>query len=202
MYLKYMFKARGNLPFQVCLLESSDADRRTRFHSTSPAVADVRGVHDAMKLSLFSDYSLRTLMYAALREDTFQLDEVTTAYGISRNHVAKVVHHLAKLGYLETQRGRGGGIRLARPAADVRIGTLVRETESDAVMVECFDPATNTCPIIGSCRLKGILAEAMQAFYTSLDRYSLRDLVSGPHRARMARTLFSTLPPGTKPKAT
>jgi Rrf2 family nitric oxide-sensitive transcriptional repressor len=168
----------------------------------SPAVADVGEGFSAMKLSLFSDYSLRTLMYAAVRDESFQLDEVTTAYGISRNHVAKVVHHLAKLGYLETQRGRGGGIRLARPMADVRIGTLVRETESDAVMVECFDPATNSCPLIGSCRLKGILAEAMQTFYASLDRYTLRDLVSGPHRARMSRTLLGAPSPGTKTKAT
>jgi Rrf2 family nitric oxide-sensitive transcriptional repressor len=144
----------------------------------------------AMKLSLFSDYSLRTLMYAALTDDLFQLDEVTAAYGISRNHVAKVVHQLAKLGYLETQRGRGGGIRLARAAVDIRIGKLVRETESQTVLVECFDAASNTCPINGSCRLKGLLAEAMSAFYATLDRYSLDDLVSGPHRARMQRTLL------------
>jgi Rrf2 family nitric oxide-sensitive transcriptional repressor len=143
-----------------------------------------------MKLSLFSDYSLRTLMYAALAEERFQLDAVTAAYGISRHHLAKVVHQLGKLGYLETQRGRGGGLRLARPAEDIRIGALVRETEQQAVLVECFDPATNTCPLNGSCRLKGLLAEALSAFYASLDRYTLRDLVSGPHRARMNRTLL------------
>jgi Rrf2 family nitric oxide-sensitive transcriptional repressor len=145
-----------------------------------------------MKLSLFSDYSLRTLMYAALRDDLFQLDEVTSAYGISRNHVAKVVHQLAKLGYLETQRGRGGGIRLARPAEGIRIGALVRETEGQTALVECFNATTNTCPINGSCRLKGLLAEAMTAFFASLDRYTLRDLVSGPHRARMQRTLLGS----------
>lgn len=153
-----------------------------------------------MKLNLFSDYSLRTLMYAALAEDRFQLDAVTTAYGISRHHVAKVVHQLGKLGYLDTQRGRGGGIRLARPAEDIRIGKLVRDTESQTVLVECFDAATNTCPLNGSCRLKGLLAEALSAFYTSLDRYTLRDLVSGPHRARMSRTLLgsSASSPGRK----
>ena len=145
-----------------------------------------------MKLSLFSDYSLRTLMYAALTDDLFQLDGVTAAYGISRNHVAKVVHQLAKLGYLETQRGRGGGIRLARPAEGIRIGSLVRETEGQTALVECFNAATNTCPINGSCRLKGLLAEAMTAFYASLDRYTLKDLVSGPHRARMQRALLSS----------
>ncbi|HEX3132874.1 MAG TPA: Rrf2 family transcriptional regulator [Planctomycetota bacterium] len=148
-----------------------------------------------MKLSLFSDYALRTLMYAALKNKLFQLDEVTAAYRISRNHLAKVVHQLGVLGYLDTQRGRGGGIRLARAAEDIRIGKLVRETESQAALVECFDAATNTCPINGACRLKGLLAEAMAAFYASLDRYTVRDLVSGPHRARMTRTLFEEAPP-------
>ena len=143
-----------------------------------------------MKLSLFSDYALRTLMYAAVKEDRFQLNEVTKAYGISRNHLAKIVHSLAQLGYLETQQGRGGGIRLAMTADNIRLGKLVRETENNAVIVECFDVATNTCPISGSCRLKGILAQAMNAFYANLDHYSLQDLVSGPHRARMIRTLL------------
>ena len=154
----------------------------------------------AMKLSLFSDYSLRTLMYAALTEDRFQLDAVTAAYGISRNHLAKVVHQLGKLGYLDTQRGRGGGIRLARPAEEIRIGKLVRETEQQTVLVECFDAATNTCPLIGSCRLKGLLAEAVSAFYTSLDRYTLRDLVSGPQRARMSRVLLGDTTAGAHTK--
>jgi len=149
-----------------------------------------------MKLSLFSDYSLRTLMYAALKEDVFQLDEVTTAYGISRNHLGKIVHGLAKLGYLDTQRGRGGGNCLAMSASEIRIGKLIRETENQTVIVECFDASTNTCPINGSCRLKGLLAEAMQAFYASLDKYSLQDLVSGPHRARMSRTLFGNVSAG------
>ena len=146
-----------------------------------------------MKLSLFSDYSLRTLMFAALKDDLFQLAEVTTAYGVSQNHLAKVVHQLGKLGYLETQRGRGGGIRLARTPEDIRIGKLVRETENQTVLVECFDDATNTCPLNGSCRLKGLLTEALSAFYISLDRYTLRDLVSGPQRARMGRILLSKL---------
>ena len=146
-----------------------------------------------MKLSLFSDYSLRVLMYAATKEEAFLLDEVTAAYGISRNHLAKVVHSLAKLGYLETQRGRGGGIQLGRAAETVRLGQLVRVTE-DPVLVECFNPATNTCPINGHCRLKGILAEAMSAFFASLDRYTLRDLVSGPHRRGLEKVLLGRQP--------
>lgn len=132
-------------------------------------------------------------MFAALKGESFLLDEVTAAYGISRNHLAKVVHNLSKLRYLETQRGRGGGILLARPAEEIRIGKLVKETENQSIIVECFDPATNTCPINGCCRLKGILAESMAAFYASLDRYTLKDLTSGPGRQQLTRKLLTKI---------
>ncbi len=143
-----------------------------------------------MKLSLFSDYSLRVLMYAALKDGLFQLDDAAAAYGVSRNHVAQVIHHLAKLGYLRTQRGRGGGVRLAVLPAEVRLGKLVRETEDQPVFVECFNPVTNTCPVIGACRLKSVLAGALNEFYASLDRYTLRDLITGPQQSRLGRTLL------------
>ena len=144
-----------------------------------------------MKLSLFSDYSIRVLMFAALKGSPFRVDEVTSAYGISRNHVAKVVHSLAKLGYLETRRGRGGGIRLARLAAEIRVGQLLRQTEAQQVIVECFDPATNTCPITHCCLLKGVLAQAVKAFYALLDQYTLEQLVAGPQSVKMGLTLLS-----------
>lgn len=144
-----------------------------------------------MTLSLFSDYSLRVLMYAALKGGSFQLDEVAAAYGISRNHLAKVVHNLGKLGYLATRRGRGGGIELACPAEEVRIGALVRQTEGQTKLVECFDPATNSCRLAAACNLKAALANAMRAFYDSLDHLTLRDLVTGPRRAEMSRVLLS-----------
>lgn len=143
-----------------------------------------------MKLSLFSDYSLRVLMYAALKDGVFQLDEVTEAYGISRHHLGKVVHNLSLLGYLHTRRGRGGGIQLGRAPEEIQIGKLVRETESDPGLVECFDAATNTCRLNGSCLLKGALAEAMNAFYENLDRFTLQDLVASPHRKRMSQILL------------
>lgn len=143
-----------------------------------------------MKLSLFSDYSLRVLMYGALKGESFQLDEVTKAYGISRHHLAKVVQRLAQLGYLETRRGRNGGIMLARTPQEIRIGRLVRETEEQPAILECFDPATNTCPINGSCQLKGIVGQALREFYASLDRHTLHDTINGPHRARMMKTLL------------
>jgi len=142
-----------------------------------------------MNLSLFSDYSLRVLMYAALKGAAFQISEVSDAYGISRHHLAKVIHNLSKLGYLETRRGRGGGIQLAQAPDTIRIGKLVRETEGGARLVECFDMATNTCGLVGSCRLKGALAEAMNAFFASLDRLTLSDLVAGPKRDRMKAAL-------------
>lgn len=147
--------------------------------------------HPFMKLSLFSDYALRVLMYAALKEQSFQLDEVTEAYNISRNHLAKVVNSLSKLGYLDTRRGRGGGIRLAMKPEDIRIGALVRKTEDQPVIVECFDAATNTCRLNGNCRLKGVLAEAMNAFYATLDKQTLRDLVAGAPGERMKQVLMS-----------
>ena len=143
-----------------------------------------------MKLSLFSDYSLRVLMYGALKGESFQLDEVTKAYGISRHHLAKVVQRLAQLGYLETRRGRNGGITLARTPQEIRIGRLVRETEEQPAILECFDPATNTCPINGSCQLKGIVGQALREFYAVLDRNTLHDTINGPHRARMMKTLL------------
>ena len=143
-----------------------------------------------MKLNLFSDYSLRVLMYGALKGKSFQLEEVTKAYGISRHHLAKVVQRLAQLGYLETRRGRNGGITLARAPHEIRIGRLVRETEQQPAILECFDPATHTGPINGSCQRQGIIGQALQEFYDALDRHTLHDTVSGPHQARMMKTLL------------
>ncbi len=154
-----------------------------------------------MKLSLFSDYSIRVLMFAALKGAPFRVDEVTTAYGISRNHLAKVIHTLGRLGYLETRRGRGGGILLAKPASEIRIGKLIRETEAQPAIVECFDPVKNTCPINGCCLLKGALAEAINAFYASLDRRTLQEMVTGPQSIRMGATLLNSKNPGLPTKS-
>jgi Rrf2 family nitric oxide-sensitive transcriptional repressor len=143
-----------------------------------------------MRLSVFTDYSLRVLMFAALKGEPFSLTEVSEAYAISRNHLVKVVNHLAKLGYLETKRGRGGGIGLAMEPEDIFVGLVVRRTENKPVVVECFDSHTNTCPVNGMCRLKGVLADAVNAFYGTLDQYTLRDLVAGPERARMTAYLL------------
>ena len=143
-----------------------------------------------MKLSLFTDYSLRVLMFAALKGESFSLSEVAESYDISRHHLVKVVNYLAKLGYLETRRGRGGGIALGMKPEDIRIGMVVRRTEDTPFIVECFDKQHNTCPITGSCRLKGALAQAVNAFYETLDRHTLRDLVGGTEGARLNRILL------------
>jgi Rrf2 family nitric oxide-sensitive transcriptional repressor len=134
-----------------------------------------------MTLNLFTDYSLRVLMYAALPENQrFSLDDVSSAYGISRDHVAKVVQRLVHSGYLASRRGTGGGISLARPADQIRIGDIVRDTDGQNPFVECFHAETNTCRLIGRCRLQGVLAEAVRAFQSVLDSYTLADLVSKP----------------------
>ena len=149
-----------------------------------------------MRLSLFTDYSLRVLMFGALKEgEPFSLSEVSAAYDISRNHLVKVVNFLGKLGYLETKRGRNGGIALGMKPEDIKVGMLIRRTEDSPIVVECFDPKTNTCPLNGMCKLKGVLGEAVQAFYGTLDRYTLRDLVAGPNRARMSALLLPSVTP-------
>ena len=145
-----------------------------------------------MQLSRFSDFSLRVLLYAALKGDSFQIDEVSEAYAISRNHLAKIVQNLARLGYLETKQGRGGGITLAQDPASISIGALVRKTENQSALVECFDPETNTCVISGCCRLKGLLGKALEAFFITLDEHTLEDLLQGPQRQQMREILLSS----------
>ena len=134
-----------------------------------------------MQLTLFTDYALRVLIYATVRPESRCLTtDVATAFGISRHHAVKVVNELQHLGYLDTTRGREGGFALAIPPHRIRVGEVVRRTEGTMTLVECFDPATNTCPLTRACGLKGVLGEAFDAFLAVLDRYSLADLVAEP----------------------
>ncbi len=145
-----------------------------------------------MKLTLFSDYSLRILMFAALREDLqFSVDDVAQTYGLSRHHAAKSVNFLTQRGYLRAQRGRGGGISLGQAPAEIRIGQLVRQTEKGSPLVECFDAASNTCPLIRGCLLKHALSQAWNAFFLTLDGYTLADLVRKPGPLRRALEMNS-----------
>ncbi|WP_137128437.1 Rrf2 family transcriptional regulator [Roseomonas sp. HF4] len=131
-----------------------------------------------MRLTVYSDYSLRMLMYLAVMDGKLAtISEVADAYGIAKNHLNKVTHQLGLAGFVETLRGRGGGLRLARPAADIRLHEVVRTTEPDMALVPCFEPVRAHCAILPACGLSGALHEAREAFLAVLDRYSLADLV-------------------------
>jgi Rrf2 family nitric oxide-sensitive transcriptional repressor len=135
-----------------------------------------------MRLTVHSDYSLRVLTFLALkRGELATIPEISEAYGISRGHLMKVVHALGRLGYVATLRGRNGGLTLGKAAESIRIGHVVRHTEESLALVECFakDKSSPGCKIDGTCRLKGVLAEAQRAFFDVLDRYTLADIVDG-----------------------
>jgi Rrf2 family nitric oxide-sensitive transcriptional repressor len=134
-----------------------------------------------MRLTLYTDYSLRVLMYLGLKRDGLAtIAEVSESYGISRNHLMKIVHQLGLLGYVETVRGKGGGIRLARPAGAINLGEVVRRMEEDLALVQCFDPVAAKCRIESACVLRAVLGEALGAFLAVLDRYTLADLIERP----------------------
>jgi len=131
-----------------------------------------------MQLTLFTDYGLRCLMYLAGNPDKLSsVKEISEYYKISLNHLIKVVHRLSQLGYIETSKGKGGGIRLAEGARDLRLGDIVKQLEPNMFMVECFDAATNTCRITQTCHLKHYLFDASNAFIDTLNKHTLGDTV-------------------------
>jgi Rrf2 family transcriptional regulator, nitric oxide-sensitive transcriptional repressor len=133
-----------------------------------------------MRLTSFSDYTLRVLIYLALNQDRLStIQVIAESYGISENHLMKVVHHLSKTGVVESVRGKGGGIRLARPADSIHIGAVIRSAEGDVPIVECMG-GDNQCRIARACSLAGILAGAFENLYAYLDRYTLADLAHKP----------------------
>ncbi len=130
-----------------------------------------------MKLTAFTDYSLRLLMYVAVNDDRLvSIREVAEVFSISRNHLMKIVHELGKGKYLQTVRGKNGGFRLGKPARDINLGTLVRYTEDDLSVVECFGEKESQCKIIELCMLAGVLQMALDSFFDVLDRHTLEDL--------------------------
>ncbi|QDL90848.1 Rrf2 family transcriptional regulator [Paroceanicella profunda] len=132
-----------------------------------------------MKLTAYSNFALRVLQFAALRAPGLvRAEDVAQAHGISRAHVTKVVHELGQAGYLETVRGRGGGFRLARAPETVVVGEVLRFTEGPFELVECFNDATNTCPLAGICRLSQALRAALEAFLAVLDGVTLADIAA------------------------
>ena len=130
-----------------------------------------------MRLTTFSDYSLRVLIYLATDPDRrATIAEIARAFDVSENHLMKVVHFLGKAGWLRNVRGKGGGLELARAPEEIRVGAVIRDSEVQ-LPAECFDRETNRCVITGACRLRHALAEATDSFYNVLDGYSLADIV-------------------------
>lgn len=133
-----------------------------------------------MQLTLFTDYSLRVLMYLSENQDRLcTVKEISARYGVSNNHIVKVVHKLAQLGYIRSQKGKGGGIALLKKPEDINLRDLVASLEPGFMLVECFDASSNTCKITTACRLKGILGEALKSFLDTLGRYTLADTRGG-----------------------
>jgi Rrf2 family nitric oxide-sensitive transcriptional repressor len=131
-----------------------------------------------VRLTTFTDYSLRLLIYlAAAPEQGSTIAEVARAYAVSEHHMVKVVHLLGREGLLRNTRGRGGGVQLALPPSAVNVGRVVRLAERGDMPAECFDRETNTCPISRACRLRDAFREAVEAFYAVLEQYTLADLV-------------------------
>lgn len=127
-----------------------------------------------MQLTRYTDYALRVLMHVGSRErgELASIHEIAQVYNISRNHLMKVVQDLGQAGFLETVRGRNGGIRLGRPASEIGIGALIRHTEHSFDLIDC-----STCIIVPACGVPRMLAEAMRAFLDVLDKYTLADLL-------------------------
>ena len=133
-----------------------------------------------MRLTNFSDYALRLMMYAAVRKDELvTIEETAALYGLSRAHLMKVANQLTRAGFLKATRGRNGGLSLAKKPEKIRLGDVVRSTEPDFALVECFGSG-NQCLITRRCKLRGVLSEAMGAFLRTLDRYTLADLLLRP----------------------
>jgi Rrf2 family nitric oxide-sensitive transcriptional repressor len=135
-----------------------------------------------MRLTRHTDNALRALIYLGIHQGDapVRITDISRRMGMSEDHLAKVIARLAQASYVETTRGRDGGVRLARKPEDIIVGEVVRATEDNLTLVECFDPLTNQCPIAPACALAPALDEALNAFFAVLDRYSLADLIAKP----------------------
>jgi Rrf2 family nitric oxide-sensitive transcriptional repressor len=144
----------------------------------------------SMRLTTFSDYAFRVLIYlGSAPQGLATIADIARAYGISENHLMKVVHALSRLGYVETVRGKGGGMRLARPPGEINVGEVLRATEDGFALVDCMGEGESDCRIVRACALKGVLGEAVAAFLKVLDGYTLEDLARPP----VARVLFAKM---------
>ncbi|AHI26258.1 Rrf2 family transcriptional regulator [Komagataeibacter swingsii] len=147
-----------------------------------------------MRLTLHTDYALRTLIYLGIHTDRLtSIREVAQAYGISENHLVKIIHKLGQAGFVETIRGRNGGLKLGRPAASIVLGDVVRHTEEDMALVACMHPmdegGRTGCILADACRLRGVLGEALGSFIAVMDSYTLADVITDKERERLPRPL-------------
>ena len=155
-----------------------------------------------MRLAEYTDYTLRVLMYCAARpQQLVTISELADHHGVSRNHLMKIVTDLGRLGVLETIRGHGGGLRLLKDLAQIRVGDVVRASETDFRLVECFDPATSRCTLTPSCRLKGAFDAALRAYFKELDGITLADLVEPSSVPASGRTVSLRRRNGASPAA-
>lgn len=135
-----------------------------------------------MRLTDYTDYALRTLIYVAVHPDELvTIQRIADAFDIPKNHLIKIVQQLGADGFLHTVRGRAGGITLGRPAAEINLGDVVRATEPDFRLVECFRADDNHCVITRACGLRGVLNDALRAYFAVLDTYTLQNLVDRPN---------------------
>ena len=146
-----------------------------------------------MQLSLHADYALRVLIYVGSHPNrVVPTHDIAEAYGISKNHLVRVVHTLSAKQYVKIHAGRFGGLTLAKAPGEIRLGEVIRDAEANLRLVECFDRETNTCPIAPACSLKRMLAEALDAFLAKLDCYTLADVVEPASIVKLTELLSIT----------
>jgi Rrf2 family nitric oxide-sensitive transcriptional repressor len=144
--------------------------------------------YEIMRLTMFTDYAFRLLIQAAANEpELITITKAAESYGISRNHLTKIANELVRGGYLSAVRGRNGGLRLAKPPAEINVAEVVRHCETDTPLVECFNHVTNKCVITPVCALKSALFAAEAAFYSTLATYTLADITA--NRAALKQIL-------------
>ena len=155
-----------------------------------------------MRLTTYTDYALRTLMYlAANRDRLVTIQDIADAHGIAKNHLTKVVHQLGILGFVESLRGRKGGLRLGQEPAQINIGAVVRSTEPDFYMAECFDPNKNNCRLSSDCILKDTLHQATAAYLAVLDGVTLEILMATSGSPIAPQAVFKSIPIRPQPVA-
>lgn len=155
-----------------------------------------------MRLTDYTDYTLRVLMFCALNPGrSVTIAELANSHAISKNHLMKIVNNLARQGLLQTTRGRGGGLRLLKAASDIHIGDVVRQTETDFRLVECFDPSHNACTLTAHCQLKQVFRTALQSYLAELDKVTLADITRVTPASELPASTSVHLVPVSKLKA-